>query len=261
VRLARVSNFLARSIIVFIVAYLWLSFYLKEIVAVFLISFCIMFLVNCFFYFLTRRRTALAALNRKEQEHLRQVTLQLKFQSRMSTLDLLKTAFEKLEKNVKTTQKKVIIKKEDSKINIFPLFNTTPTVDDVIACVKATTRDTQTVIFADSFSPEVSAFAKTLDLPITMLSSAEVYKQVLLPADVFPEILVKTKSKARLTLAALKQMAFHRSKFRSYVFIALVIFATSFIVRFSIYYLIISTVLFSFALISLFALPSKSEIL
>ena len=259
-KLAVAVNFIARSLIIFILSYLWLSFYIREIVVVFVISFCIIFFVNLLFHLVSKHRNARAELSRKQQEHLRKVTLQLKFQSLLSTLEYLKVVFESLGKSVKTTTKKLIVIGDNSKINLFPLFNVTPKVDDVVACVKATTRDAKTYIAAEFFGPEVAAFAKTLDLPIKLITSVELYAQILAPANIFPEITVNTKSHTRLTLTALKQMVFHRSKVRTYVFFALIIFAASFIVRFSIYYIIAASVLFLLALLSMFALPSKSEI-
>jgi uncharacterized membrane protein len=51
-------------------------------------------------------------------------------------------------------------------------------------------------------------------------------------------------------MAGLKIIVFNRRRIRGYIFTGIVIFLSSFIVRFNIYYIVISTVLFSLALIT-----------
>ena len=48
--IASVSNLLARSFIVFMIAYLWLTFYVRNILIVFVIAFAIMMMINAIFY-------------------------------------------------------------------------------------------------------------------------------------------------------------------------------------------------------------------
>jgi len=53
---ASIGNLLARSFLVFILAYLWLSFYIRNIMFVFLTAFVIMLVVNFGFSLFTNRK-------------------------------------------------------------------------------------------------------------------------------------------------------------------------------------------------------------
>ena len=109
-------------------------------------------------------------LNRKTQDHITKIQLQLQFQSKYKTLELLKCAFVSQGKTVRATQKKLIIE-NGSKINLFPMFHTQPTTSDIVSCVKSTTKDAKTYIAAGNFTPDVVAFARSLDREIVLLGT------------------------------------------------------------------------------------------
>jgi len=138
---AKISNLLARSFIVFIIAYLWLTFYVRNIIVVFVIAFTIMMLVNFAF-----------------------------------------------------SMKKPI-----------PKFH--------------------------PYVANLRAYSK--------------YKP--------PKIIWRTE------LKKFRAHLFQRRKVRSYIILGVILFLTSFIVRFNIYYLVFATVMFLFALASLFEVKSKDE--
>jgi len=261
-KLASLSNLIARSFIVFIISYLWLTFYIRSLLTVFLLAFGIMLAVNLLFRFFARKRNARAVLNKQQREHVAQIALQLKFQGRTKTLKLLREALDKTNmgyRNVTATQRKLVIQNADKKVNLFPLFNVEPTIKDIIECLKSTNKGAETYICATNFSPEVIGFANSLDASVTLMDVASVYTEILLPAETYPEVVIEMKSKAKLTWSQLRCMVFNRRKVKTYVFLGFIILATSFIVRFNIYYIVVATILFSFALLSMFVLPSKRD--
>lgn len=263
-KLSSVTNTFARYFIVFIIAYLWLSFYIRNLFLVFLLSFAIAFFVNYIFGLFQRRKNIRNRLNRDQQNHMRQIVLQLKFLSLREAIALLSTAFLKLypdaEKN-KILQKKLVLQNNDKKLNIFPMFDKEPTTADIIAAINQTAKDHTTVIAANFFHPSITSFVSALDKNVRLMTAEDVYTQILSPSQVFPEIAVQFKSKKRLTFEQLKKMMFSRAKVRPYITIGIVILLTSLIVRFNFYYIIIATILFSFALISLFKPQENVDLL
>jgi len=236
---------LARSFLVFLLAYLWLTFYIRNIILVFIIAFCFAMLVNYLFMLLGRRKSAKRALSLKEQKHVREVTLQLKFMTRENVRILFKHAFDVLEKPLPA---------------IFPLFNKDVTTADVITILRRTRKASTIFIAAERFSPEITVFVNALDRDVKLLDARAVYENILKPADTFPEIKVELKSKKKLTWRQLRDLVFARTKARPYIIIGVVILLTSFIVRFNIYYIAVATVVFSFAIASLFMIPSGRDL-
>ena len=257
-KFAHVSNLLARSFIVFMLAYLWLSFYMSNLLIVFAISLVVTVVLNSIYYLLANRRNKQTRLTREEQDHMRKITLQLKFLSKTKTLLLFKAALEKLyPEQIKVTSKKISIHGNDKHIDFFPLFTIEITVANIIACINATKSNATTYIAAETFSPLITSFTATLEKEVILLDAMVTYKQILLPSEVFPEIAVEFKTKKRLTIQALRNIAFARNKVRPYIVMGLLVLFTSFIVQLSIYYIVVATILFLFALVSLFVPYSK----
>ena len=230
----------------------------------FILAFIITCIINYGFYLLLRRKNKKKRLTKEQQEHLRKVTLQLKFLTKSKSLNLFKTAFIKLypdAQTIKLTTKKVNIITDDKNINFFPMFSQEITIADVINCLKYTNKDSMCYIASENFSPAVVAFALTLEKPVKLLDARVVLEKLLAPTETYPDITVELKTKKRLTWEYIKTATFARTKIKTYIILGLIILATSFIVRFNIYYIIIATLLFSFALISLFAPYYKDEFL
>jgi hypothetical protein len=107
---ARFANFLARSFLIFLVSYLWLSFYLRDIIFVFLISFAITAAVNLIYYLFKKkspRRVPAAPVLRKYQ-----------------------------------------ITTDDAKVNIFPFFKTAPIERDLVSVINSADKDARVYIAA-----------------------------------------------------------------------------------------------------------------
>jgi len=260
-KLSHISNLLARSFLVFIIAWLWTSFYVRGFFLILLISVTITLVFNYVISLIYRKRGRAKFATKQTQEHLHLVTLQLKFMTK--------------------TQVQALFKKAVPSAKIHSLFHTTPTEQDIIKCIKSSKslrgaagdeakrhrrQDTQwliqkIILAAESFSPQVSAFARSLETNIIILDAEAVYTQVLAPTKAFPEITVQPKKKTpRKTIAEIKSMVLGRHRTKSYVITGIIILFSSLIVRLHIYYIIIATIVFALALSSYFAPKSPKNL-
>jgi len=232
-KVSRISNLLARSFLVFIIAWLWASYYVRGVFLIALISITITVVFNYVVSLAYKKRNRIKLATKQEREHLHLVILQLKFMTQAEVHALFKKAF--------------------PKAKIKSLFHTTPTEHDIVKCVKSR-KDIKVIIAAETFPPQVSAFARTLDVNIILLDGEATYTQILAPTQTFPEITIQTKKKTpRKTLAEIKTLIFNRTRTKSYVITGAVILFSSLIIRLHIYYIIIATIVFGLALTSYFS--------
>lgn len=238
-KVSSISNLLARSFLVFIIAWLWISFYVRGFFLILFFSVTVTLAVNFLISLLSKRRSHAKAISRQEREHAASVILQLKFMTQTQAQTLFKKAFPKL--------------------SIKSLFHTIPTEQDIVKYVKVS-HDTKLILAAESFPPAVAAFARSLDAKIILLDAEAVYTQVLSPTQTFPEITIQLKKKtARKTIREIRQMVFNRTRTKSYVITGAVILLSSLIVRLHIYYIIFATIVFALALSSYFSpQPAKN---
>ena len=268
-KVSSVVNLLARSFLVFLISYLWIGYYVRAAWAVFLLSFGITATVNTLFWWAGTRKNTRITLTREKREHMRRVILQLKFMSLSQTLLLFKRAFmenakEKAPQNeIKKLAKKLVLSVEANSpnkiVNFFPLFHKEVNVAEVISCINSTAADATTWIASESFPPAIHTFIRTLKNPVHLIDGETAY-EILAKSQTFPELTVRISTKKRPTLREINDLIFSRVRFRNYVIMGTVILLTSFIVRFNIYYIIIATIVFGLALVSLLAKPKRPVI-
>jgi hypothetical protein len=243
-KLSQISNLLARSFLVFIIAWLWISFYVRGFILILFISTAITLGVNYLVSYIYKRRNNAKAITKQELEHIAAITLQLKFNTRAQTMALLKRALSPAARQY-VTQRKIIL---------CPLFHIqAPTEQDIIDCVKSAPKDAKIIITAERFHPTTTAFARLLDAKIVLLDAKETYTQILKPTQTYPEITVQIKrATPRKTLNEIKNMVFGRHRTKSYIITGAVILISSLIIRLHLYYIIFATLIFGLALSSYF---------
>ncbi|MBE7082814.1 MAG: hypothetical protein E7378_04005 [Clostridiales bacterium] len=92
-------------------------------------------------------------------------------------------------------------------------------------------------------------------LSTIILDAKQTYLQLLKAYEFYPKITVQEKPKAKNTFKKLLAIAFDKKRTKSYVLSALFMFFASFFVFYKIYYLIVATLLLSFAILCQTNLP------
>ena len=234
--LATITNFLTRSFFIFVIAFLWVSFYVRDFIVQFLISSIITVIANYLISFLLSKRLKRKITTREHLQHMQKTILQLKFMTPTEVQKLFRAA---------------LADKENIKIH--SLFHKTPTEEDIIKIIKknkSTDTTSKIYIAAETFTPQLLLFTRTLNLNIVLLNGEQVYNQILNPKQIYPKTIIEPNKKAKVTMRELREMMFARNKTKPYIITAMIILVTSFIVSFSIYYIIVATLIFGMSLAS-----------
>ena len=250
--LANGMNIIVRSFFIFLIAFLWTSYLFSGFVLAFLVAFLITLLINCVMGIFQSRRNEKQKLSRKEQSERSLYIMQLAFLTLEESLALLASAFEK--KDMVVTKRKAFIALSSGD-KLFPFFHRELTIECVVGAMRAT--QGRVIIMANQIPMQVRAWIHSLDADVIALNAQEVYDQILRPADVMPRIFFNPKSRAKLNMAAFKEMMLNKGRTRSYIMIGIVILFTSLLVRFPLYYIIFATALFGLATVSYF-IPEKT---
>jgi len=273
-RFAVTSNFLIISFLTFIIAFLWASYIFTGFFMTVTIAFLITCLVDFSWLLLASRKKRARNLTRAETEHMRDMTLQFQFMSQVATMAIVVKAIkEKLDHKkidfepdenieqcepveIKILCDKIVV--ED--YNVFAMFHKKVTRADIIDCINRTTDGMKTVIFGEVSADDI-AFFNVVKINVLFYSSEDVYINLLKPTGIFPELAVQYKTKSRLTFATFRTLAFSRKKTKSYILLGIVVLLTSFIVRPTIFYIVMATILFSFGIISMLRPVRKHDTL
>ena len=258
-KLSNISNLLIRSFLIFIVAFLWVGYYIRGFIYCLLIAVVVAALVNWLVYLFTNRRERARFISNKKTRHMQQVILQLKFMTKAKALALFKSAFDK-QFQCRQFQKKLNITIGEKTVDFFSLFHKIPSTADIIECITATVQKEVTIcIAAEDFPTDVITFVTQLAVDVRLWNGAQVYNKILAPAETFPEITFGLKNKPALTFARLKNIIFSRQHTKSYLLTAVIIFLTGFVVRYSIYYIILASILLLLAASAYFFAPNDTK--
>lgn len=244
-KVSATTNLLARSFLIFIIAWLWTSYYVRGFLIILFISTAITIASNYLILLIGRHRGNTAKITKQQREHAKQVILQLKFMTQAQTKMLLKKALSK-EAREHVNQKR---------FTLCPLFHIAAiTEQDIINNIKLAPKDSKIILMAETFPPAIIKFAHSLDFDIVLLDAQVVYSQILCTTQTFPQIKIQTKKATpRKTIREIKALVFNRTRTKSYVITGLVILVSSLIVRLHLYYIIVATIIFALALSSYFS--------
>jgi len=267
-RIAISANFLIISFFVFIISYLWASYLLSGFFITFLVAFLVTSVISSAWLFFIHRKNKINNLTKTEIEHMKNVIIQLQFMSQAQSLTLIAQALQKkYSDEIKTNKSndKITInvfqdKISTNEINIFPLFHKNLNRQDVIDCINKTEDGKKSIIIGE-IPIEVIAFFNSLQLNVVFISMEDIYINLLKQVEIYPAISIIPKTKSRLNFATFKMLAFSRRKTKSYIIVGIIILLTSLIVRPTLLYIIIATLLFSFAIISWLRPQNKSSTL
>lgn len=273
------TNLIVRSFLIFIVAYLWVGFWVRNIVIVFFVAVLITMSVNYLLGFIFKKRRNKKSLTASERKKMGDAILSLKLSNEAEVYELLQVAFiKKMEGKaiVSASRGKILIEKNKCKENlensfceheslcgekiaVHPYFHKVPTKEDVIALLHEA-EGVKIVICSDVINNEVRSFFGMLDVDIVFMDGEELYSDILRPTETFPEEGHKLKQIQKRKLSTWKNMIFTRRRSKGLVIIGCVVLLTSIIVRPSLYYIIFASILFIFALIGNFRVEESKKI-
>jgi len=230
------SDIIIRSFFIFLLVYLWVSFFVRGFVLTFLAAFLITALINAGIMFIQSKRKDRRTRTRAKLDHMERVLWQFKFMSPLDTAKLIHDALVKKQSNTEN-------------FSIFTSLHKQINEDEIIGALNQTEATKKTIIIAQSFPPELRSKFNVLKLDLHLVDFEALYDELLEPTNTFPTLTIEKNTNKKFNWKEFQNMFFTRKKAKSFVFVGVFILLSSFIVRPSIYYIIIATVVFGIAIV------------
>ena len=234
------ADLLLRSFFVFLLAFLWASFTTRSFGLSFLIAFLVTCLVNGAIYFFQSKKRTKKLRTRERVDHMNEIALQFKFMHPSESTTLIKSALPKTEHESSVPDEYYSLLHKDI-----------VGVEDIIQRINQTKVGRKTIIIANEFGRGVREFFDGLRLDVELMSFEKLYDEILEPANIMPAITIEKKNKSRVRLQHLRNLFLNRRRAKSFAFVGVFILLSSFIVRPTLYYVIVASIVFGLALASL----------
>lgn len=257
IKLTSLFNIFFRILLIFFVFFIWIRYFFNSLVlSVFLSAFATILFDFIIHAILSKKNIS---LNLKNEEILKIEQIKKTFifwnQNQTNTFffNLFKTKFSATKQS-----KFIIINKDNKTIALYFSFyfhNLSP--DEIVEIYNKSKNSffDKLIICSSEFDKQCSEIIKFIKSDIVLLNIEKTYFNFLKPYEYYPKDLVNENSiKSTQTLKSLFSNAFCQQKTKGYFFASLILFISSFIIKFNIYYIIMSSLLLILSLLS-FLIP------
>jgi len=252
-KLGHLIDFLFKAVLIFFISFIWLRLYIHNNTLILILSILITFFLSFLISFFLRKKINKLNLTKKELKEKKEYLNQLNF-SNTEAINKFLLSFYKAEKTTKLKEYFIIEKEE--KIIVFNNFSfNNCDVNFLINCVKISNLKNinKIIIFANNFENTCLDFVKNLkNFKLKLIDFDNFYVNYMKKEDIYPVITIKYEENHRYTLKELLNIAFNKKKTKGYVITGFIFLISSIFLRYNIYYIIFTTIMFIFALFSYF---------
>lgn len=238
----------------FIISYIWLSFYLDDNVFSLILSLSISLTAETITFLISRKQT-----NKKHLKTTQINDAEKMFLSLVSDENAIKFFY-----NLFLTRHKFVYLKKDcliienqekKKILIYPFLKINNLeIDDIFFIIKSYHAD-QIIILCNDFAPSCKQYK--FEKEITLLNKYDTYTNIYKEYDFYPEIKKTSQTTPSFSFKTLVKTIFNKSKAKGYIISGFILLISSIYVPYNLYYKIIASILFVFAIICIIT-PSNN---
>ena len=242
-------------VVLFAILFVWLRFFIDNIYIVLLLCSTIVLAVYILVSFLVQKNNQRQAISKAQKSLIEQYATHLMFMQPQKTLQFF---YELLSK-----KNNAIIKKDyiiiDKTVFFSFMHHQKLTLDDLAhAFSLAQQLDAVKLIMCTQNVPtDISTLCKNIqNMNIILLDKSAVYFGLLKPYEMYPPKTIEISHK-KMTFKNIFEHSFQRAKFKQYMLSGFLILFCSLFMRYNIYYVLMSTLLFGLSAACLFKRPQK----
>lgn len=249
-KILNIFQILLQVALIFFIVLIWARYFISSLWLGLLVSLIVTIFIELAIKFLQKRTNTAKNLKLQEKEDAENMFLSLCTSSTPLNFfyELAKTKHKAIKKG-----KYILIEHEEDIVALIPILSFSPLQsDDLLPFISLAKKNNwkKIVVVCGEVDRNTNSFAKNFDIEILLLDKYNSYSNLYKPYDFFPTITMKYKKDKKLAFKDLIAYSFNRGRTKGYLFSAFILFLSSLLIRPSIYYCIVASLLLLFALIS-----------
>ena len=242
-----------RLTLLFLLAFIWVRYYERNLWLAVLYSAIISIILDAILSLILRNKQQKTSLKKEELNLARTFANHFIFNHKSVALNFFSGL---LGKHFEIKKKTSFLwwEKGDDVIVFFPIFSTnTVKIRDLISIynsINLPTKPTKIIVCAADFDRETINFSKSAPINFMLFDQFDTYEKLMKPNNVFPKNINHKNTPAKANWQVVAEYALNRKRTKSWLFSSLLLIFSSFFVRVSVYYLVISSLLLILAIIS-----------
>lgn len=249
-KILNIFQILLQVALIFFIVLIWARYFISSLWLSLLVSGIVTTIIELLIRFLQNKTNTAKNLKLQEKEDAENIFLSLCTSSTPLNFfyELAKTKHKAIKKS-----KYILIEHDEDIVALIPVLSFSPLQsDDLLPFISLAKKNNwkKIVVVCGEVDRNTNSFAKNFDIEILLLDKYNSYSNLYKPYDFFPTITMKYKKDKKLAFKDLVAYSFNRGRTKGYLFSAFILFLSSLLIRPSIYYCIIASLLLLFALIS-----------
>ncbi len=259
--LSKFLNIVFKYITLFAIAFVWTNFYFSPLwVAVLLAVLISLFFGLIIAYFSNKKQSSLK-LKSAEKKLMEECSYQFLFGDELSTQNFFVNLLNK-DYAVEIIKDNIVVTNANNRTLFLPIYASTTleTKDIIKAYILAKQLQlSKVIITCKQACDECTQIAQSVrDVQFTIFDEAQTFKLLLQPHNTYPNFSIELKNVEKLKYSEIKKIAFSKAKTKGYFFSGITLLFASLFTRYNLYYVIMASILFAFALYCMFSSGSKS---
>ena len=248
--LGKIIDFIFKNVVVFFIAFVWIRFYVRDLYLTLFLTTVVTVLFGVIITLKNQKSFETKTLSNEENKQIHLFSNEFLFSDHNTNLNF----FNKLAKQKHTSKIEGIFIKTKGNILIYPYYKKRKLNSDdftnIFIKAKQLNPD-KLIITCKEAEQEVLNLTNQIALfKIIVLNEKETYFKLLKAYETYPEITNKMVDEQKLTFQQLIEVAFNKNRTKGYFISGIILLFASLIIRYNLYYIIISSLMLTFALFS-----------
>ena len=265
--LSFILDFLLLFIILFFISFVWTRYVVKNLVASLFISISFSLIITLIRIRRENKKQAKLKSKKEQSLHIQDCADAFMFNSFEENAQFYKTMLEK-KYRIEIKNSFLYLENDIHKIALFLLFDVKKiNQDQVIFCLKSVKKYnlTKIILICNNYDNNVLNITKNYKIKTIILNSTQNYNEILKIYNTYPQLDNKLRIDEKISFSFLLKNAINKKKFKSYFVGGIFLFIASLFVKYNIYYIIFSSIMFILSILCLFSnkiyKTSKTEVL
>lgn len=249
--LYNIIDIIFKSLLIFLLTFVWVRYFVKSLTLAIILSLFITFMIEIFSKIIKRKINSKKQISIDEENKIEEITNSLIYLPNEKVV----TYFYNLAKSKHNATKKtkyIEINHTNSNIVLYPIFRldelNSQNVLDIYNTIK-TKNVKRIIICTNIYNAKAKTTASKLDKEIILLNSKQTYFELIKKYAIYPEK-VELKKGKKQTFSDFISYALNKKRTKGYFYSSLLILFCSFFVPYSLYYVIMSSILLVLAFAS-----------
>lgn len=251
--LANTIDFIFINLLLFLISFVWIKYFSNNSLFSTFLSVFFIIIFNVLKYFFKKKKNIKNITNKKLLSDIELYSLTFLSNTKKENLEFFEKVLKNNESKIIYNKNLILYKNIDKYEAICPVFSSNELQFEEVLKYLSFAKNLSTkkiFILCNQCSQKTKLFLENFkDVNVKILTKTDVFFNLLKPANIYPNIKFEIKENKKYKIKELINLSFNKSKTKKYFLTGIFIFFCSFIVKYNIYYVFMSSLLFLFSLI------------